>query len=74
MQSAKGSATEAVTNTAVGFGVNFSANLLVLPLFGFSGLTVGKNIVIGVIYTGISLARGYILRRVFNRIKAFEVK
>ena len=74
MQSVKGSATEAVTNTAVGFWVNFTVNLLVLPLFGFTGLTAGKNVVIGIIYTGISLARGYILRRVLNRIKAFEVK
>lgn len=69
MQTVKGSAVEAVTNTAVGFGVNFSANLLVLPLFGFTGLTVGKNIVIGVIYTVISLVRGYVLRRWFNGLK-----
>ncbi len=72
MQSAKGSAVEAVTNTAAGFWVNFAANLLVLPLFGFTGLTVGKNVVIGIIYTGISLARGYLLRRFFNRLKLWN--
>ena len=72
MQTVKGSAVEAVTNTAVGFWVNFTANLLVLPLFGFTGLTAGKNVVIGIIYTGISLVRGYLLRRFFNRLKLWN--
>ena len=69
-QTAKGSAIEAVTNTAVGFLVNFSANLLLLPLFGFSTLTIGKNIAIGALYTIISLIRSYVLRRTFNKVKA----
>lgn len=73
MQTKKGSVVEAVTNTATGFGINFSANLLILPLFGFTTLTVKQNLIIGVIYTGISIARGYVLRRIFNRVKKFEV-
>lgn len=73
MQTAKGSALEAVTNTAVGFSVNFTANLILLPLFGFSALTIRSNIIIGVIYTFISIIRSYVLRRVFNRLRIFEV-
>lgn len=74
MQSKNGSMLEAVANTAVGFGVNFSANMLILPMFGFTELTVGKNLVIGGLYTAISLGRSYILRRWFNGFKTFEEK
>lgn len=72
MQTAKGSALEAITNTAVGFGVNFTANWLLLPLFGFTALTLRSNIIIGLLYTVISIVRGYVLRRTFNRLKIFE--
>ena len=34
-QTKLGSITEAWANVAVGFGVNFAANMLILPLFGF---------------------------------------
>lgn len=64
-----GSFVEGTANVAVGFGINFSANLIILPLFGFTSLSVGKNIVIGILYTIISLVRGYVLRRYFNGLK-----
>ena len=57
---------EATANTAVGLGVSWLANLLVLPLFEYP-VTAGNALAIGAIFTGISLGRGYILRRVFNR-------
>lgn len=69
MQTRKGSFAEAWTNIAIGFSINYAANLLILPLFGFHSLTAGKNFIIGCIYTAISLARSYCLRRWFNRIK-----
>ena len=68
-QTKTGSVTEAVANVAVGFWINFMANLVVLPLFGFASLSLGKNFLIGVIYTGISLIRSYVLRRWFNGLK-----
>lgn len=68
MQTKKGSAVEAVLNTAIGWGINYYANLFVLPLFGFN-VTYGQAFWIGVIFTFISLARSYLLRRLFNRIK-----
>lgn len=68
-QTVKGSWAEAWANVAVGFGVNYAANMVVLPLFGFTSLTPGTNFVIGLIYTLISLARSFVLRRYFNGLK-----
>jgi hypothetical protein len=68
-QTKTGSFAEAWANIAVGFGINFGANMLILPLFGFTGLTAGKNFVIGLLYTVISLARSYVLRRWFNGLR-----
>lgn len=73
MQSKKGSFYEACMNILVGFGVNFVANLVILPLFGFTTLTVGQNFIIGLLYTVISLIRSYVLRRWFNGFKRYEV-
>lgn len=64
-----GSFAEAWGNILIGFWINYGANMLILPLFGFHGLTAGKNFVIGIIYTFISLARSYALRRWFNGLK-----
>lgn len=64
-----GSFIESWANIAVGFGVNFGMNLLILPAFGFHSLTLGKNLLIGVLYTGISLARSFVLRRWFNGLR-----
>ena len=64
-----GSFAEAWSNIAVGFGVNFGANLLILPRFGFHTLTVEKNLAIGALYTVISLVRSYCLRRWFNGLR-----
>lgn len=67
-QTRLGSFVEAWANIAVGFGINFTANLYVLPLFGFD-VHAGQAFGIGVIFTGISLARSFILRRWFNGLK-----
>lgn len=67
-QTRVGSLAEAGANIAVGFTINWTANMLVLPLFGFH-VTGGQAFGIGVIFTGISLARSYVLRRWFNGLK-----
>lgn len=61
------SATEAVTNVAIGYLVSVAANIIVLPVFGYD-VTIADSFAIGLAFTAISLARSYILRRVFNRI------
>lgn len=68
-QTKTGSFVEAWANIAVGFGVNYAANLVILPMFGFTSLTWDKNLAIGALYTLISLARSYVLRRWFNGMK-----
>lgn len=64
-----GSVVESLANIAVGFAINFTANMLILPLFGFDTLTASKAFGIGLIFTLISLARSYVLRRWFNGLK-----
>ena len=68
MQTKLGSFTEAWANILVGYSINFVANLVVLPWFGFN-VTVGQAFWIGVVFTGISLVRSYVLRRWFNGLK-----
>lgn len=66
-QTKKGSLVEALINTAIGFAINYTANLLILPLFGFTSLTPGTNFLIGITYTVISVVRSYVVRRWFNK-------
>lgn len=56
---------ESVTNVVVGYGVALGAQLVVFPLFGMH-VTIRQNLGIGLIFTGVSLARSYCLRRLFN--------
>lgn len=65
-QTRLGSLIEAFINVLIGFWINFVANLVVLPLFGFH-VSISDNFMIGFIYTGISIARSYAIRRWFNQ-------
>lgn len=65
LQTRLGSMIEAFINVAIGFAINFVANLLILPLIGFH-ITAGQNLFIGVLYTIISVCRSYAIRRWFN--------
>ena len=65
-QTRTGSLIEAWVNVGIGFSINFVANLVILPQFGFTSLTLTTNFVIGLIYTVISVARSYVIRRWFN--------
>ena len=64
-QTKLGSFIEAWVNVAIGFGINFAANMLILPMFGFN-ITIADNLFIGALYTVISVARSYAIRRWFN--------
>ncbi len=65
-QSKKQSVVESVTNVSVGYGVSLAANVTILPLFGIV-ISMSDNLLIGAIYTAISIARSYCIRRFFNR-------
>lgn len=60
-----GSFIESLINIAIGYVINFTANLLILPLIGFH-ITVTQNLFIGLLYTIISVARSYVVRRWFE--------
>lgn len=64
-QTRLGSLIEALMNVAIGLMVSVVANAIVFPRFGFQP-TVGENVAISMIYTAISIARQYVLRRWFN--------
>jgi hypothetical protein len=64
-QSSRGSLVEALFNTAVGYTINFTANLCIFPLFGMH-ISIINNLYLGFLYTIISIVRGYFIRRFFN--------
>jgi hypothetical protein len=66
-QSRKGSLAEALINIAIGFTINYFANLLIFPLFGMH-ISAGDNFVLGCIYTVISVVRSYAIRRWCNNL------
>lgn len=60
---------ESCLNTASGFVVALLIwTFIVIPLFGFNGLTWGDNLGITAIFTVSSILRGYVWRRIFNWI------
>jgi hypothetical protein len=68
-QTKLGSFAEAWFNVAVGFGINYLGNIFILPLFGLN-VSYSQAFWIGVIFTVISVARSYFLRRFMNNWKA----
>jgi hypothetical protein len=67
-QTPRGAIIEAWLNIAVGFSVNFVANLFLLPLVGAS-FTAMENFWLGWTYTAISIVRSYAIRRWFNGLQ-----
>jgi hypothetical protein len=73
-QSRLGSFIEAWINVLIGFTINFIANLVIFPIFGWQ-ITVMENLALGAVYTLISVARSYAIRRWFNaRIRKAAMK
>ena len=66
-QSKRGSLIEAVTNTVVGYALAVATQFAVFPAFGLR-VGVVENLGLGLIFTAVSLARGYLLRRLFDRL------
>jgi len=71
-QTRRQSLIEAVINIVVGFGINTVLNFTVFPIFGWH-ISMKQNLALGVIYTIVSIARSYCLRRVFNRLHRAHV-
>jgi hypothetical protein len=56
---------EAVTNVVVDYGIAVVTQVLLFPMFGLD-TTLGQNLGIGAVFTVVSLARSYLLRRTFE--------
>ena len=66
-QSRSGSLVEASANVLVGYLLALGTQRLIYPLFGIT-TTLATDAVIALLFTLVSLARSYLLRRVFERL------
>lgn len=62
------SLVEAIANVAVGYGVAVGTQILIFPIFGLH-TTLAQNLKMGAIFTVVSIARSFALRRVFEAIR-----
>lgn len=58
---------ETCLNTGIGFAIAITAQILVFPLFGFNP-PISTNFYIALIFTVISIVRGYVMRRLFEAL------
>jgi len=59
------SLTETTINMIVGFWLSVAVQMVVFPMYGYE-LKLHDNMAIVTIFTAISMARSYVLRRLFN--------
>ncbi|MFN4100683.1 MAG: hypothetical protein ACK4GT_12985 [Pararhodobacter sp.] len=67
-QSRRMSLVEAATNVIVGYALAVGMQIVVLPIFGIH-IALGDQLAIGLAFTAVSLLRGYMLRRLFERFR-----
>ena len=67
------SLVEAVANVVVGFCMAVATQMAVFPLFGIQ-VTLSANVVIGAVFTITSIARSYLLRRLFEHVRLRGLK
>ena len=65
-QSRRQSFAESCANIAVGYLIALATQMVVFPAMGIE-VRVSQNIRIGLVFTAVSLARSYLLRRWFDR-------
>lgn len=68
IQSRQLSLIEAVTNTIVGYALAVTVQILAFPVFGIE-VSIADNLLIAVLFTAVSIARSYALRRLFERLR-----
>lgn len=65
-QSRAMSLVESVANVIVGYGVAVGTQILIFPVFGLHA-TLAQNLKMGIIFSFVSIARSFALRRLFER-------
>jgi membrane protein implicated in regulation of membrane protease activity len=63
------SLVEVSTSVAAGFGLSLAMQALLFPVVGLQA-TVSQNLKLALGFTALSLARSYLVRRVFERFDA----
>jgi hypothetical protein len=64
------SLVESLANVLVGYVVAVVTQMAVFPLFGLAvTVTVTENLLIGLIFTAVSIVRSYALRRGFEALR-----
>ena len=66
------SLVESLANVLVGYGVAVATQMLVFPLFGLV-VTATENMLIGLIFTAVSIVRSYALRRGFEALRVRQL-
>jgi hypothetical protein len=72
-QSRAMSLVESLANVAVGYGVAVVAQILIFPIFGLH-ITLAQNLMMGAIFTVVSIGRSYALRRLFEEIRLRDAR
>lgn len=67
-QSRAMSLVESLANVAVGYGVAVVTQILIFPIFGLH-TTLAQNLMMGAIFTVVSIGRSYALRRLFETVR-----
>ena len=67
-QSRTMSFVESIANVTVGYGVAVVTQILIFPVFGLH-TTLAQNLKMGAVFTVVSIARSYLLRRLFERLR-----
>jgi hypothetical protein len=62
------SVTEATTNVCVGFAFALVTQFTIFPMLGLA-VSVANNLIIGAIFTVVSLLRSFTLRRLFEALR-----
>ncbi len=67
------SLAESFANVIVGYGVAVVTQILIFPVFGLQ-TTLGQNLAMGGVFTIVSLARSFLLRRLFEAIRVASAR
>lgn len=62
------SLVESVANVIVGYSVAVATQILIFPVFGLH-TTLTENLKMGAVFTVVSIARSFALRRLFEAIR-----
>ena len=72
-QKKKISLIESLTNTIIGLLTSFIIQLFIYPLLNIP-VSIGQNIIITFVFFLASILRGYVVRRLFNKLWKLQTK